>query len=207
MIYLYMKKPFTLDNLRSLVSAGIVGVAVVILMTSATPVQASFKDDVINFANRFNPFIGNVALADTVDDGPSFPVADTSDPIRTLTVIATAYSSDENQTDDTPCFGAMWKYDLCEAYTVRGVEDTIAANFLPLGTVVRFPDMYGDKTFVVRDRMNARYNYETLGYYRIDFYKAAVTEDGKYDNATARTKAVQFGIKRGLRMEILARVK
>jgi hypothetical protein len=101
----------------------------------------------------------------------------------------------------------MVSYDLCAAYTDNGIEDSIAANFLPLGTVVRFPDLYGDKTFVVRDRMNAKYNYETIGYYRIDFYKAAVTADGEYDNAVARAKAVQFGVKRGLRMEILARVK
>jgi hypothetical protein len=55
--------------------------------------------------------------------------------------------------------------------------------------------------------MNAKYNYDVIGYYRIDFYKAAVTADGEYDNVAARAKAVQFGVKRGLRMEILARVK
>ncbi|MBU4331978.1 hypothetical protein KKD20_02540, partial [Patescibacteria group bacterium] len=33
-----------------------------------------------------------------------------------------------------------------------------AANFLPVGTVIRFPDKFGDKLFVVEDRMNERFS-------------------------------------------------
>lgn len=105
---------------------------------------------------------------------------------RTMTVVATAYSSEAAQTDSTPCIPAMWKFDLCKNFAETGIEDTIAANFLALGTKVRFPDIYGDKVFTVRDRMNAKYN----GKSRIDFWKSE------------KPLAVHFGVKR-LKMEVL----
>ncbi len=104
----------------------------------------------------------------------------------TKLVVATAYSSEAAQTDSTPCIPAMWKFDLCEYFAKTGIEDTIAANFLPLGTKVRFPEMYGDKVFVVRDRMNAKYN----GKSRIDFWMSS------------KPAAVTFGVKRMV-MEVL----
>ena len=105
---------------------------------------------------------------------------------RSMTVVATAYSSEAAQTDSTPCIPAMWKFDLCEYFAKTGIEDTIAANFLPLGTEVRFPELYGDKVFVVRDRMNAKYN----GKSRIDFWMSS------------KPAAVTFGVQT-MKMEIL----
>ena len=66
--------------------------------------------------------------------------------------IITAYNSDSGQTDDSPCITAN-NFDVCE----HGIEDTIAANFLVFGTKVRIPELFGDRVFVVRDRMNRRY--------------------------------------------------
>lgn len=63
-------------------------------------------------------------------------------------VTATAYSSSYDETDDTPFI------------TARGTltrDGIIAANFLPFGTRVRLPELFGDKVFVVEDRMHARY--------------------------------------------------
>lgn len=105
---------------------------------------------------------------------------------KTRTVVATAYSSEAAQTDSTPCIPAMWKFNLCDYFAKTGIEDTIAANFLPLGTEVRFPEVYGNKIFVVRDRMNSKYN----GKSRIDFWKKD------------RPSAVKFGVER-IKMEIL----
>jgi hypothetical protein len=132
----------------------------------------------------------------------SFPVAADRAPLRTLNVFATAYSSDPYQTDATPCIPAM-NFDLCEHYLTYGMEDTIAANFLRLGTKVRFPELYGDKVFTVRDRMNSRYNYDRIGYYRIDFYKAEANENGQMDNKASKREAIQFGFKRNIKMEVL----
>ncbi len=109
---------------------------------------------------------------------------------KTMTVVATAYSSEVGQTDSTPCIPAMYTFNLCEYFKKNGVEDTVAANFLPLGTEVRFPDIYGDKVFIVRDRMNAKYN----GKSRIDFWKKD------------RGGAVKFGVNR-MKMEVLEKEK
>ncbi len=69
---------------------------------------------------------------------------------KSYTVSASAYSSTPDQTDDSPFITASGTY-------VR--DGIIAANFLPFGTAVKIPDMYGDKIFIVEDRMNKRYMY------------------------------------------------
>jgi 3D (Asp-Asp-Asp) domain-containing protein len=65
-----------------------------------------------------------------------------------MTVLATAYSSTPDQTDDSPFITAMG---------TRVRDGIVAANFLPFGTRIRLPELYGDKVFVVEDRMNRRY--------------------------------------------------
>lgn len=116
-----------------------------------------------------------------------FPEVEDRKPTRTILAVMTAYSSEVAQTDATPCIPADWKYDLCEHYEKYGEQNTIAANFLPMGTKVRFPDLYGDKVFVVRDRMNARY-----GMGRGDIWMPT------------RAEAVQFGVRK-VTMEIYSR--
>ncbi|MBI5913357.1 3D domain-containing protein [Candidatus Azambacteria bacterium] len=64
-------------------------------------------------------------------------------------VTMTAYSSTPDQTDDSPFIMANGK---------RVYDGAVAANFLPFGAKVRFPELYGDKVFVVEDRMNRRFN-------------------------------------------------
>ena len=64
----------------------------------------------------------------------------------------TAYNSIPGQTDDTPCITANG-FDVC----AHGVEDTVAANFLKFGTKIKIPEVFGDRVFIVRDRMNKRY--------------------------------------------------
>lgn len=95
-------------------------------------------------------------------------------------VIATAYSSTIDQTDDTPCITANG-FDLCE----NGKEEIIAINGLKFGTKVRLPALYGNRVFTVADRMNARYSAN-----RIDIWM------------TSHDRAVDFGAKR-VEMEIV----
>lgn len=67
--------------------------------------------------------------------------------VKTVKVIVTAYSSTPLETDDTP--------DITAAGTqVR--DGIVANNLLPFGTKIRMPELYGDKIFVVEDRMNRR---------------------------------------------------
>ena len=68
--------------------------------------------------------------------------------VKIYTVRATAYSSTPDQTDSTP---------FITASGARVRDGIIAANFLPFGTQIRIPEIYGEKIFVVEDRMNKRY--------------------------------------------------
>jgi 3D (Asp-Asp-Asp) domain-containing protein len=77
------------------------------------------------------------------------PKAGFSNPTYTMTVTATAYNSTPEQCDDTPFITAS-------GTTVR--PGVIAANFLPMGTLVKIPDYFGDQVFTVEDRMNPRYD-------------------------------------------------
>lgn len=90
--------------------------------------------------------------------------------IKTVKVVVTAYSSTVWQTDDTPFITASGE-------TVR--DGIIANNMLPFGTLVRIPEVYGDKIFVVEDRMNTR-----KGNYHFDVWLP------EYDQAK------EFGAKR-----------
>lgn len=72
--------------------------------------------------------------------------------MRTGVHTMTAYNSDPRQTDNTPCITANG-FDVCK----HGIEDTVAANFLKFGTKVMIPELFGDRVFIVRDRMNKRY--------------------------------------------------
>ena len=91
----------------------------------------------------------------------------------TLTIIATGYASLPHQTDDTPFITASNK----------PVQDgIIAANFLDFGTKIRFPELFGDKVFVVEDRMNKRFNKAYP--HRVDIW---------FDN---NQQAKKFGVKK-----------
>jgi 3D (Asp-Asp-Asp) domain-containing protein len=66
---------------------------------------------------------------------------------RRLEVIVTAYSSTPWETDSTPFITASGAV----------VEDgVIANNILEFGTKVRIPELFGEKIFIVKDRMNSR---------------------------------------------------
>ena len=59
----------------------------------------------------------------------------------------TAYSSTPEETDDTPFITALG------TETRDGI---VATNFLPFGTRVKIPEVFGNKVFVVEDRMHPR---------------------------------------------------
>ena len=94
---------------------------------------------------------------------------------RTMRMTLTAYSSTPDQTDSTP---------FITASNTRVKWGTVAANFLPFQTKIRIPGMFGDKVFVVEDRMNKRY------WHRVDVWMPT------------RQEAINFGL-RVLDIEIL----
>lgn len=100
--------------------------------------------------------------------------------ISSSTRILTAYNSLPEQTDDTPCITANG-FDVCEHWT----EDTIAANFLKFGTKVRIPELFGDRIFIVRDRMNKRYSD------RVDIWMKDKTDARVFGRKVAKIEIVE----------------
>ena len=88
------------------------------------------------------------------------PISDPSNPEFQLTqkieVVVTAYSSTVDQTDSDPFITAAGTW-------VK--EGIVASNLLPFGTEIRIPEIYGEKIFVVEDRMSWR-----KGEYHIDIW-------------------------------------
>lgn len=83
-----------------------------------------------------------------ISEGP-LPPSPPPKPKVVMRVPVTAYSSTQDQTDDTPFHTANG----------REVQDGIvAANFLPLGTRLLIPEVFGDKIFTVEDRMHERFD-------------------------------------------------
>jgi 3D (Asp-Asp-Asp) domain-containing protein len=71
----------------------------------------------------------------------------TNNPKNTKNVWVTAYSSSFDETDDDPFITASGKF----------VQDGfVATNILPLGTKIKIPEIFGEKIFVVEDRMHSR---------------------------------------------------
>lgn len=70
-------------------------------------------------------------------------------PQKTIVATITGYSSTEDQTDSTPFITASNTY-------VR--DGVVAANFLPIGTKIQIPKLFGNKVFTVEDRMHQRFN-------------------------------------------------
>jgi 3D (Asp-Asp-Asp) domain-containing protein len=90
-----------------------------------------------------------------------------------IEVPLTAYSSSVDETDDTPFITASGNY-------VR--DGVAAANFLPIGTKFKIPKIYGDKVFVVEDRMHRSYNY------RIDLWFPSKEEAMMFGLRTAEVE-------------------
>lgn len=88
--------------------------------------------------------VGNAVLASSVINHE--PLSATLR--QRLYLEISAYNSEVAQTDDSPFITASNTH-------VR--DGIVATNILPFGTRVKIPAYFGDKIFVVEDRMNKRY--------------------------------------------------
>lgn len=99
----------------------------------------------------------------------SFPINRDLRVNKSFNIYMTAYNSEVGQCDDTPCITANG-FDVCK----HNSEDTVATNILPFGTKIRIPEYFGDRVFVVRDRMNKRYTH------RLDIWMKDKTDARKF---------------------------
>jgi len=124
--------------------------------------QANFERELEN--PQFLTIQSNSLLA------VSEPASTQAKVVRKINVVVTGYSSTYQETDETPDITANGKF----------VEDGVVANnLLSFGTKIRIPEIYGDKTFVVEDRMHWK-----KGKYHIDIWFPSYQE------------ALDFGAKR-----------
>jgi len=97
--------------------------------------------------------------------------------VKRIKMIITGYSSTVWETQGDPFITASGS---------RVRDGIIANNLLPFGTKVRIPSLFGDKIFVVEDRMNSK-----KGYYHADIW------------FPSRQQALEFGAKTA-EIEVLA---
>ncbi len=91
--------------------------------------------------------VGNNENSSNINDKTAYvPVSGEFRVKSAKKVTITAYSSTPDQTDSTPFITASNKH-------VR--DGIVAANFLPFGAKIRIPEIFGDKIFVVEDRMRS----------------------------------------------------
>ncbi|MBU1036867.1 3D domain-containing protein [Patescibacteria group bacterium] len=126
----------------------------------------------IEIEQELNPQLpleaGKVEILIAYPQEPTLPQIKIKEPRYTIKMWVTAYNSLPNQTDASPCITASG-LDVCQ----RNMEDIIATNYkyLPFGTKIRLPELFGDKIFTIEDRMNQRY-YRTADIWMKDFQTA-----------------------------------
>src|SRR3989338_335840 len=135
------------------------GILIALVIVNIGIVAQAHASDSAWSLDSFYQAINNISLSNitasdssqtsvTAQNKPSDSKTKAKTVTKTYSVIATAYSSSVDETDDTPFITAKGTY-------VR--DGIIAANFLPFGTAVKIPAIYGDKVFMVEDRMNKRF--------------------------------------------------
>ena len=80
-----------------------------------------------------------------------------------IKMLVTAYSSTVWQTDDTPFITAA-------GTSVR--EGIVANNYFPFGTKIKIPKLFGDKIFVIEDRMSWEKSNYHLDIWFPDYWQA-----------------------------------
>ncbi len=123
------------------------------------------KTEAADFATEANNQNLLLSLA-TIQENSLLAVSNPYQPLKAvlkLEMVITAYSSTTWQTDEDPFITASGS----------GVKDGVVANnFLPFGTKVRIPEIYGDKVFVVEDRMHWRKSNYHLDIWFSDYWQA-----------------------------------
>jgi len=141
---------------------GIVLIGIGVLITALPVFAPANREAEANSLAENSGFFTLEALNSVViiEGNSLFPIANPSNPqsqpVRRIKVVITGYSSTPWETDGDPYLTAAGTW----------VKDGIVANnFFPIGTKIRIPELFGDKIFVVEDRMSW-----TKGNYQIDIW-------------------------------------
>ena len=132
----------------------------VVVFGAPTPIKADMAPGTDPVVQNASSIIANSAIA--AAKKPGLPA------LNALKVWITAYASVPEETSDHPFITASGEH-------VR--DGIVASNFLPFGTQIEIPALFGNKVFVVEDRMNEKYST------RVDIWMPTVID------------AVDFGIR------------
>ena len=131
----------------------VVSVAVLVAVTMSTMPMRSVEADASSGSASSSP--ASTQIDDPGSTSGTVFTVPTYDKVSVLKeykyVPLSAYTSRVGETDASPFITADGSH-------VR--DGIIAANFLPFGTKIRIPSLFGDKIFEVHDRMNKRYSYK-----------------------------------------------
>ncbi len=108
---------------------------------------------------------GDLLLAvqeNTLRSVSSVPQKKEEHDLKRLYLTVTAYSS-------TPCQTYGDPFITASGSRVR--DGIVATNLLPFGTKIRIPEIYGDRIFVVEDRMHAR-NSQNVDVWYSEYWEA-----------------------------------
>ncbi|MDD4271229.1 MAG: hypothetical protein PHF50_00290 [Patescibacteria group bacterium] len=149
------------------------------------PVMASQMEENTDFSQdqgiiSSQDEVNQDVVANIMEFNGKLPESEGADVDFSKHVLITAYNSEAGQTDNSPCITANG-FNVCE----NGVEDTIAANFLPFGSKVKIPGLFGDRVFVVRDRMNKRFSN------RVDVWMLERPDAIKFGVKTAKIEVLE----------------
>ncbi len=132
---------------KSPVETTVIAVMVLTLGYFAIPVTVNASTN-IGSASEKAIALQVAAMQNETKDYGTLPVAGDRPGVYTRKMQISAYTSRVQECDSTP---------FITASNTHVHDGTVATNQLPFGTRIKIPALYGDKIFVVEDRMNTRY--------------------------------------------------
>ncbi len=101
----------------------------------------------LGLSSSLYPAVGVNSTSPVLAQDPLAAQINLAEAREVVNLWVTAYSSTPEETDDTPFITASGK-------SVR--DGIVATNLLPFGTRIQIPKIFGDRVFVVEDRMHQR---------------------------------------------------
>ncbi len=144
-----MLHPNKLAGLLPIILIVLAGILILFLLVLSLTKQVNAQGEFFVSQGRviFDFLISQESILVSLNSFPNYFEQKSSGDCQRVKVIATGYSSTIKETDDTPFITAAGTW-------VR--EGIVANNFYPFGTKIKFPELFGEKIFVVEDRMHPR---------------------------------------------------
>lgn len=132
---------------KSPLEVGVMAVMVLMLGYFTLPFNVDASTNLSTY-NAKSVAMQIAAMQNQTKDYGALPIAKDRDGVSVRYMQVSAYTSRVQETDSTP---------FITASNTRVRDGVVASNQLPIGTRLKMPELYGDKVFIVEDRMNTRY--------------------------------------------------